>query len=218
MAPDVDVIIPMKPPGVAKSRLRGALGDTPDPHTHASLVRALAFDTLAAAISATGVRDVFVITADPDALEALRTMPVRVVAERGIVGLNAAIRHGEAHARQENSATAIAALHADLPALRHEELTDALAEARGERAFAADRHGRGTTLLISAPGMPLLPQFGVESARAHAESSAKALRLPAPSLRTDVDTHADLTHATKLGLGRHTAALLEQCRTARCVP
>jgi 2-phospho-L-lactate guanylyltransferase len=108
----------------------------------------------------------------------------------------------------------VGALQADLPALRSGELAAALAVADGRRAFVADRHGTGTTLLLSAPGEPLRPRFGPGSAHAHAGSGAVPLVPVGASLRCDVDTAADLDHARALGLGGHTTALLETTPSA----
>jgi 2-phospho-L-lactate guanylyltransferase len=208
VAREVDVIVPMKPPHAGKSRLRGAPGTPTGAGGHAELVLALAEDTLRAAVSAAGVRRVLVVGADPDALGGLRELGVEVASEQGAGGLNAALRHGEALLRGDDPATVVAALQADLPALRSVELAEALAEAADRRAFVADRHGTGTTLLISAPGAPLAPQFGSDSARSHAGSGAVALSLRAATLRSDVDTPSDLVHASSLGLGLSTATLL----------
>ena len=74
------------------------------------------------------------------------------------------------------------------------------------RAFVADASGLGTTLLTALPGLALSPQFGLDSARRHAET---AVALPAPAgLRLDVDTAADLESARELGLGPATRAAL----------
>ncbi|WP_199430628.1 2-phospho-L-lactate guanylyltransferase [Qaidamihabitans albus] len=210
----VDLIVPMKPPRSGKSRLRGALGGPAADDEHAGLVRALAADTLRAATAAAGVRRVLVVATDPAALGELRDLGVEVIGEDGERGLNGALRHGERHLRAGDPAGVVGALQADLPALRADELAAALTEAAGHRAFTADRHGTGTTLLLAAPGQPLDPRFGPGSALAHTDSGALALRLPAPSLRGDVDTPGDLEHARLLGLGERTAALVETC----CVP
>jgi 2-phospho-L-lactate guanylyltransferase len=216
----VDLIVPMKPPRAGKSRLRGALDYPADDEKHAELVLALASDTLAAATSAPGVRRVLVVATDPGTLDSLRRLGVEITREpagtgtagitgiTGITELNAALRHGEFLLRRDDPAAVIGALQADLPALRADELAAALAEAGGRRAFSADRQGTGTTLLLSAPGAPLDPRFGVGSADAHAQSGALALQLAAPSLRSDVDTPGDLSHACSLGVGKHTAAIL----------
>ncbi|WP_106178861.1 2-phospho-L-lactate guanylyltransferase [Prauserella shujinwangii] len=207
----------MKPPRSGKSRLRAALGCPPGTGGHADLVRALAADTLRAATAAAGVRRVVVVATDPGALAELRDTGAEVIGECGARDLNAALRVGERFLRSADPGGVVGALQADLPALRPEELAAAVAEASGRRAFAADRHGTGTTLLLSAPGGPLDPRFGAGSARAHTESGAAPLLLPAPSLRGDVDTPGDLEHARLLGLGERTAAVLA-LREASCAP
>ncbi|GAA4530077.1 2-phospho-L-lactate guanylyltransferase [Amycolatopsis samaneae] len=205
---DVDLIVPMKRPRLGKSRLRGALAA----ERHADLVLALAADTLAAVTSAARVRRVLLVAAEPATVAALAELGVEIVAEPGDGGLNAALRHGESVLRADDPAAVIGAMQADLPALRAEDLTAALTEAAGRRAFVADRQGTGTTLLLSAPGGALGPRFGTGSARAHERSGAIPLTTPAPSLRSDVDTPGDLDHACALGVGKHTAALLgEPC-------
>lgn len=135
-------------------------------------------------------------------------------ADAANTGLNAALRTGERVLRATDPGCVIGALQADLPALRPDELAAALAAADGRRAFTADRHGSGTTLLLSAPGQRLDPHFGPGSARAHALSGALPLSAPLPSLRTDVDTPGDLEHARLLGLGERTRTVLDRV----CLP
>lgn len=211
----MDLIVPMKPPRVGKSRLRGALAYPDDDARHAELVLALASDTLSAVTSATGVRRVLVVATDPETLDDLRLFGVEIIREPpGAHGLNAALRHGESVLRRDDAMSTVGALQADLPALRSADLTAALAEAAGRRAFTADRQGTGTTLLLSAPGGPLDPRFGVGSAFAHTQSGAVPLQLEVESLRSDVDTSGDLIHACSIGVGKHTAVILG----ARCLP
>ncbi|MFC4000599.1 2-phospho-L-lactate guanylyltransferase [Prauserella oleivorans] len=204
----VDLIVPMKPPHAGKSRLRGVLGAPDRADCHAALVLALAEDTVAAALATPGVRRVVVVSGDPAALAVVRELGAELLAEDAPAGLNAALRAGERLVRADDPDAVVGALQADLPALRPAELAAATAEAGRRRAFAADRHGTGTTLLLSAPGEPLDPRFGPDSARDHARSGAVALGLTAPSLRADVDTPADLDHARLLGLGPRTTAIL----------
>jgi 2-phospho-L-lactate guanylyltransferase len=201
---DVDLIVPMKRPAQGKSRLRGAVV----PERHAELVLALAYDTLAAATSADGVRRVLVVAADPASVADLVELGVEIVAEPSLGGLNAALRHGEELLRRDTPSGLVGALQADLPALRTEDLTAALAEAAGHRAFVADRQGTGTTLLLAAAGLPLTPRFGEGSARAHTASGATPLTIAAESLRADVDTADDLAHVRTLGVGKRTSTLL----------
>ncbi|AUI60988.1 2-phospho-L-lactate guanylyltransferase [Amycolatopsis sp. BJA-103] len=200
----IDLIVPMKRPAEGKSRLRGAVV----PERHPELVLALAYDTLSAATSADGVRRVLVIAADPASVADLTELGVEIVTEPSRGGLNAALRYGEELLRRDTPSGLVGALQADLPALRTEDLTAALAEAAGHRAFVADRQGTGTTLLLAGAGRALAPRFGEGSARAHTASGATPLTLPADSLRADVDTADDLAHVRTLGAGKRTSTLL----------
>ncbi|EMD22235.1 2-phospho-L-lactate guanylyltransferase [Amycolatopsis azurea] len=199
----IDLIVPMKRPAEGKSRLRGAVV----PERHAELVLALAYDTLSAATSADGIRRVLVVAADPASVADLTELGVEIVPEPSRGGLNAALRYGEELLRRDTPSVLVGALQADLPALRTEDLTAALVEAAGRRAFVADRQGTGTTLLLAGAG-PLEPRFGEGSARAHTASGATPLTIAPESLRADVDTADDLAHVRTLGVGKRSSTLL----------
>ncbi|HEY8533905.1 MAG TPA: 2-phospho-L-lactate guanylyltransferase [Micromonospora sp.] len=198
------VVVPIKRLDAAKSRLRGAVADVP----HDRLALALALDTVAAVVTCEPVAEVLVVTADPTVATAVRGLGAAVVPDPPAGGLNAAFRAGAAAAAD---GAWIAALTADLPALRPAELADALRAAQADprlRRFVADAGATGTVLLTAPPGVPLDPRFGAGSADAHVRSGAVPLLGEWPTLRRDVDTAADLAEAAKAGLGRHTAALL----------
>jgi 2-phospho-L-lactate guanylyltransferase len=197
----VDLVVPIKRLGAAKTRLRGVVGGD----EHPGLVLALLLDTVTAAARADGVRRILVICEDKRVPDALSGTGVECLDERGLPGLNAALAFGAERLR--SPAGTVGALQADLPALRPAELTSAIAEAAGRRAFCADRPGVGTTLLLAAPGQPLDPHFGVGSAAAHAATGAVRIGAGAPSLRCDVDTADDLAVAARLGLGPATRRL-----------
>jgi 2-phospho-L-lactate guanylyltransferase len=204
------VVVPLKRLDGAKTRLRGALSGVP----HARLVLALAADTVAAALACRAVAGVLVVTDDRAASATLGALGARVEPDTPDAGLNAAVRFGAARAGDAGGPW-IAALTADLPALRADELASALTAARpgpaGEiavRRFVPDAAGTGTTLLTAPPGSPLDPRFGPGSASEHARSGAIRLLGDWPTLRRDVDTPADLAAAAALGVGAHTAALL----------
>lgn len=197
--------MPVKRLDRAKSRLRGVLAD----ERHAELVLALLLDTLTSATAAEQVRGVLVVCEDArvtGALEAAGLPGVDWVDERGLPGLNAALRHGAGLAARRSAV--VGALQADLPTLRAEELDAAITSAAGRRAFCPDREGTGTTLLLAAPGTPLAPRFGSGSAAAHETGGAVPVGLSLPTLRCDVDTESDLVTARTIGLGRRTATLL----------
>lgn len=197
-------VLPVKRLPAAKTRLRGALAVP-----HDRLVLAVVADTLAAVVACPRVAGTILVTADETVAGLGRDLGVRVLPDRPDRGLNAALDHGARLARTLG-AERVAALTADLPALRTGELADALdtaAAAGRPRSFVADADGTGTTLL-AATGVDLAPRFGPGSAAAHEASGALPLAGDWPSLRRDVDTAADLAVTADLGLGVHTAGLL----------
>jgi 2-phospho-L-lactate guanylyltransferase len=212
----VDLIVPIKLLSLAKTRLRGAADDgVGDPWAHTRLALALATDTIAAARAADGVGRVVAITSDPEVTAVLTEDGVSVLADLPEHDLNAALAYGAQAVRTTGPARPIAALQADLPALRPDELAQALAEAANvfstgaaARAFCADAQGEGTTLLVSAAWVALEPRFGRRSAEVHEQAGALPLTGDWPGLRRDVDTPDDLQRAARIGLGAATRAAL----------
>ncbi|MFJ2717338.1 2-phospho-L-lactate guanylyltransferase [Streptomyces sp. NPDC087437] len=198
------LVIPLKPLTRAKSRLSDTAGDGVRP----GLALAFAVDTVAAALACPAVADVAVVTDDPEAGRELAALGARIVADEPRAGLNAALAHGAAAVRASRPRSPVAALNADLPALRPMELARVLeSAAQFPRAFLADSAAIGTTLLAASPGHPLLPAFGADSRARHRASGAVELSLQAvESVRRDVDTGHDLRAALALGVGPRTAA------------
>ncbi|MEW1720911.1 2-phospho-L-lactate guanylyltransferase [Streptomyces sp. NPDC093109] len=198
------LVVPLKPLRLAKSRLAATAGEALRPR----LALAFAQDTVAAALACPAVRDVVVVTDDPAASERLAALGARVVPDTPADGLNAALAHGARAVREASPRAAVAALNADLPALRPAELGRVLAAAGAfPRAFLADAAEMGTTLLTAAPGTELRPAFGGPSRRRHLSSGAVEIMLTGvDSVRQDVDTGDDLLVATALGLGGYTAS------------
>jgi 2-phospho-L-lactate guanylyltransferase len=201
------LVVPAKLLSRAKTRLApltAALGDDA-PARHRELVLAMLGDTVAAALASPAVAGVLVVTDDPGVGDLVRSLGARTTPDEPDRGLNAALAHGAATARAAG-ARAVAAMSSDLPALRPEELTAALAAVTG-RGFVADAEGTGTTLLGAVAG-ELDPRFGPGSAAAHEAGGAVRLAGDWPGLRRDVDTADDLATAAALGTGPRTARLL----------
>lgn len=192
------VVVPVKPAAVAKSRL--GLGP--------QLARAIALDTVAAAVACPLVSRVIVVTADP----AFRPPDAEVVAETAPAGIDAAVRAGASLA----AGGPLAALLGDLPALRPVDLAEALTLAAAHpRAFVADREGVGTTL-VTALEAPLITAFGDGSARRHRELGLAPLTpRPASTIEVDVDTVEQLAVATALGLGPATSTAARAAEEGR---
>ncbi|WP_430333340.1 2-phospho-L-lactate guanylyltransferase [Rhodococcus sp. ACT016] len=211
------VLIAVKELRLAKSRLAQSLsaGDRTD------LVSAMLRDTLTTLVGAGIGTDpqsgITVVTPDPAVAAIADEYGVRHWPDPGrsnpdASGLNAALVAAEAGLESDPARTDLVALQADLPALRADELLDALAAARQVgRAIVVDHTGTGTAALFACgPGTTLDPRFGIDSAARHIASGAHALEGNWPGLRQDVDTIADLTAAARLGLGPETLAVLER--------
>ncbi|MFJ2906932.1 MULTISPECIES: 2-phospho-L-lactate guanylyltransferase [unclassified Streptomyces] len=198
------LVIPLKPLARAKSRLSGTAADALRP----GLALAFALDTVAAALASPAVGDVAVVTGDALAGRELAALGADIIADEPGGGLNAALVHAVAVVRASRPDRAVAALNADLPALRPAELNRVLnSAAEFPRAFLADAAGIGTTLLAARPPHALLPEFGADSRARHRTSGAHELGLAGvDSVRQDVDTGEDLRVALSLGVGPRTAA------------
>jgi 2-phospho-L-lactate/phosphoenolpyruvate guanylyltransferase len=207
------VLIPVKVLAEAKSRLASLAGPR-----RAELALALASDTVTAVLASDAVARVIVITDDQDAAVVLAALGALVVPDEPRGGLNPALRHGARYAAARWPGDGMAALSADLPALRPEQIGQALrAAAAWPTAFVADAAGDGTTLYAARAGAAFQPAFGLASRARHAAGGAVELGLDGiGGLRRDVDTPSDLRGAVALGLGPHSAPLAAEL--LRCAP
>jgi len=198
------VVVPVKPPARGKSRLSGL----PD-EQRVALARAFALDTVAAALACTTVAAVLAVTDDFRFATELTEAGCQVLPD-GVSGdLNATLVQAALDADRRWPSRAVAALCADLPALRPEELGHALDVVPSTgAAFVADALGTGTTVYAARAVANFAPAFGPGSAAAHAAAGAVALTGDWPSLRQDVDEVGDLGRAMLLGVGIHTRAVM----------
>lgn len=203
----IDLVVPVKALGEAKSRLLGAAdGGIGNIYAHKALVLAMVIDTVTAALRANAVSTVLVVTPDPVVAGEVEKIGALALRDEPAGGMNAALNHGVRALRRHGLGRTVGALLGDLPALRQDELSAFIVAADGRRAFCPDRKGTGTTLLLSAVGDELRPSFGIGSAKAHRLSNASALQGYWPSLSADVDTLSDLCSVRELQLGARTAA------------
>ena len=107
------VLMPVKVLAQAKSRLAPLAGPR-----RGELALALAKDTLSVVLKCEAAARVVVITDDEAAAGALGALGALVVPDEPRDGLNAALRHGAAYAAPRWPGAGLAALSADLPALR----------------------------------------------------------------------------------------------------
>lgn len=192
------LVLPVKDAARAKTRLVVAEGIS-----RAELARAMALDTIAAALDASNVAEVLVVTSDSVVATEARAAGVRVTADPGS-DLDAAVRRGLSLLGRGPAGV----LLADLPALTGDELAAALDACSGhDAAFVPDAEGTGTVLLTARQASHVQPAFGDGSAGRHA-GTAKRLELDLPRLRRDVDRAEALAAAVGLGVGPRTVRAL----------
>ena len=201
------VLVPIKHGAPAKTRLRPA---TRERARHAELVRAIQLDTLDAVLALRThplLGGLYVVSGGPvSGQHAALPSQIEVLADAG-GGLNPALAAAAAELTRRFPGDGVMALVGDLPALRAADLLDVLHRAPvAGRGFVRDLDGSGTTLLAAAPGSPLTPLFGPDSAQRHLDSGACELDAAA-SLRCDVDSAADLRRCRQLGVGMLTSQL-----------
>jgi len=198
------VLIPVKSPSIGKSRLVG-----PDPERRRQLAEAFAVDTVAASLAARLVGAVLVVTDDARFSTVLTGQGASAIPDGVSDDLNGTLRQAAAEAGRRWPDLVPAAMCADLPALRSDDLDATLARVDPSRPwFVPDADGVGTTLYVAARE-EFDPHFGPGSREAHLDSGARELADVPASLRQDVDDLDDLDIAITLGLGLRTSAVVE---------
>ncbi len=202
MLQEFALVVPVKPPTVGKSRLRGI-----DDEQRRALARAFALDTVATCLEA-GAAGVLVSTDDAAFAVHCSALGCTTVPDGATNDLNSTLRQAAAEARRRWPDAAPVALCADLPALTVDDLCEALwGVAAGSPAFVTDAAGTGTTLYTSSyAGFD--PRFGVGSRQAHLDTGAREISGALTTLRRDVDDLDDLRAAIDLGVGPETRRLI----------
>lgn len=199
------IVVPVKRPEFAKTRLADAVGEL-----RPEMARAFAADTISAALSCADVASLVVVTDDDEVAKDSALVGAHVVEDTPDAGLNPALIHGANIAQELEPTTSVATLSADLPALRPVELSRVLrAAVVHQTSFLSDAAGVGTTLYSALPSAAFEPRFGEDSRAAHRAAGVVELEIPnVPTVRRDIDTPSDLWDAMRLGLGKRTEALI----------
>lgn len=185
------VVIPVKPPAQAKSRLSEVLTLA----ERGALAQAMLRHVVAAAQSAKGVNQVALL--GPSRLGLAEDVPL--LNDVG-GGLNPALQA----VLDQTDADRMIVLFADLPTLTASDIERLVTPLPGTIAIAPDRHGTGTNAL-SLP-LPLAKDFtfafGADSFALH-QTEAERLKIApviisAPGLSRDVDVPEDLADAAHL--------------------
>lgn len=194
------VLVPVKRIALAKSRLAG-LGEEP----RRRLAVAFAVDTVTAVLACDRVERVLAVTDDHVLARTLSQVGAEVVPD-GTSGLNGTLVQAAAELHRRHEDLALAAVCADVPALRPEELSRAFAAADPAlMSFVADEERVGTTALIAPTRQAFRPAFGPGSRCTHLSAGAVEVAVELPGLRRDVDDPLDLVAALRLGVGAQTS-------------
>ena len=190
-------VVPVKPPSVAKSRLAG-LGDD----VRRALALAFAADTVEATLACERVEAVIVVTDDHVLAAELAGLGAHVIPDGASDDLNATLVQASAELLRRHPGLRVAAVCADLPALRSDDLSAVLDAAPDDAmGFVPDADGIGTTVLTAPDLATFRPAFGPGSRTEHLALGAKQIDLDLPAVRRDVDTPEDLIDASRMGLG-----------------
>lgn len=206
------VVLPVKPWGLAKSRLEI------DHRTRAALARAFSLDVLDVVCASSLVDRIVVVTTETELAGLARRRGAAVAADRPVLSagqLNAAVGLGRAWAMSHAAARPVVVVPADLPAMTVEVFDVALTGlARHDRAFVPDTPGEGTTLLSASRPVDLRALYGRGSARCHLADGVHALVDVDDRVRRDVDIATDLRDARRLGLAPESARVVEEFLSA----
>ena len=196
--PQFVAVVPVKPPAVGKSRMRGVTSAE-----RARLATGFALDVVTACLATPAVARVLAVTDDAGFAIELERAGCAVVPD-GVAGdLNETLRLAAAEAARRWPTLVPVAVCADLPALRPDDLAEALAAWAGEPSFVGDSDEVGTTLYVAATA-DFAPAFGHGSRAVHLAAGVAELPGGVPTLRRDVDDVAALDQARRLGLGPRT--------------
>lgn len=197
-------VVPLGSLEGAKSRL----GDRLDAEERQQLVVELLDRTVRAASAAASVASVVVVSPDPAALRVASAAGASPIRQAG-VGLNEGLGTAARWALADG-ATAVLILAGDLPAISVDTIEAVVAGAAGALrpdrplvALVADRHGRGTNVLLVSPPDAIRFAFGPSSRAAHlaeAEAAGATIVELGGPLSLDLDLPDDLILAEELGL------------------
>ncbi len=204
--------IPVRDFATAKQRLAGILR----PEERAGLARAMLEDVLGA-VCAAPVREVYVVSGDPEVGAVAARFPVTVLHEAPRLGHSEAVALAQAVAARAG-AEIFVTVPGDVPCVTVDEMQAVLEATHGERAavFVPSLTGYGTNAALLRPPdlMPL--KFGEPSFANHLIAARardlSPIALSLPGLGLDIDTPDDLRALLDRPVATRSGRLLAQCR------
>ena len=188
----LDVLLPVKPFHLAKSRLAAVLNT----EARAILMRDGLRHTLEVLQAVPMVQHTLVISADPLVWEIALSYGVDILEEVAVPGLNESLALG-LQSLQESGAEAVMILPVDLPRLSAERLQGKIDRLTSPGVvIVPDRHLAGTNLLMFSPPDLMPTAFGEGSFQQHCRLAQQAgvepVIIHCPDLALDIDSPDDL--------------------------
>lgn len=203
------VVLPVKPFGIAKSRMHC------EDSERADLARAMALDVLDVLIGSTKVRSILVVTADAEMTSRARSVGATVLQDRPFLWsdpLNQGVTQAARWLGNHRPDDGVAIVLSDLAALQREELDDVLSAAQDhDKGFVPNVRGSGSTILTARDGRFLSSAYGDGSALAHSRLGHRRLMGAPRGAMLDLDTLHDLRTAMP-DLGARTARAARSLR------
>lgn len=198
-------IIPLRSPGLGKTRLSGRL----DTAERAGLAGAMLADVVGA-VRGCGLDRIVLAASGPGAAAAGAALDLEVVLDPPDIGsLDDAIEHARLAVGDGDD---VLVVQADLPALTVGDL-HAIVGADAAVVVGPTDDG-GTSALLRRPGDVIATRYGPDSARRHVEAATHAgvtvTTVERPGLLRDVDTERDLAELDDRGIGPATARFLRE--------
>jgi len=183
----VRLILPVKPLGHAKSRLKLS------PHDRRLVAERLFVNTLTVALQCLQRGQVFVLTSDDRIAARAGRQGVTVVADAGD-DLNGSLDAAIRSLNMKYAGDTLAVMVSDLPRLDPRALTGALLEgATVERPRHIVDHRGGGTTFVSMPPRARIPMcFGVDSARRFREAGSVPMPDTPDGITHDLDVLSDM--------------------------
>jgi 2-phospho-L-lactate guanylyltransferase len=178
-------IVPVKPPALGKTRLAGRFA----PDDRGRLSDALLAHVLAVLDATPDIADIALLCETPP-----MSWTGQWIADPGD-GLNAGLAHAASRV-----AGPLLVIHADLPALRAEDVSALLDAADETAAIAPDRHRTGTNALAIPDARQSRFAFGPDSFRLHCDLYRQVEIVDRPGLSHDLDMPEDFTALLDLPL------------------
>jgi len=200
-------LVPVKPPGRAKSRLGAVL----EKQECARLSMAMLDDVLTALTAASGIDSVTVVTDDDHVADLVATAGHDVFQDQG-ANLCAALDAAAAQLAATGVTTAMI-VPADIPTISASDIDALLARHKGGLSISPAIRDGGTNALICSPPDAVPFCYGNDSARRHEKKAQQAgivcNRLPMPAFFRDVDLPDDLAWLSTQENGASTLQFLQ---------